>query len=64
MFNSAIKSNEKTSEEYIINVFSYMLRNITLDYMSEFPNYIFQNLHMHFANVIGRLRMMSKYIWS
>jgi len=68
VFNFAVKSNEKTFEEYIINVFSSMLRNTTLDwrhyYMLEFPNYLFQNLHRHFANVIGRLRMMNKYIWS
>jgi hypothetical protein len=28
VFNSAIKANAKSSEEYIINVFSYMLRDM------------------------------------
>ncbi len=46
MFNFVIKANAETSEEYIINVFSYMLRNTTLDYcqnyMSKFFDYIFK----------------------
>ncbi len=45
MFNSIVKANVKTSEEYIINVFSYTLRNTTSDwchnYMSKFSNYMF-----------------------
>jgi hypothetical protein len=31
VFNSAIKTNEETYEEYIINVFSYTLKNMTSD---------------------------------
>jgi hypothetical protein len=30
MFNSKVKANTKTSKEYIINAFNYMLRNTTL----------------------------------
>jgi hypothetical protein len=45
MFNSTVKANVKTYEEYIINAFSYMLKNTILywchNYMSKFPNYIF-----------------------
>jgi len=48
MFNSVVKANVKTFEEYIINVFSYTLRNTTLEwchnYMSKFPNYMFLEL--------------------
>jgi hypothetical protein len=42
MLNFVVKTNEKTFEEYIINVFSYTLRYTTLDwchdYMLEFPD--------------------------
>jgi hypothetical protein len=31
MFNYVVKTNVETSEKYIINVFSYMLRDTTLD---------------------------------
>jgi hypothetical protein len=31
VFNFVIKLNAETSEEYIINVFNYMLRDTTLD---------------------------------
>ncbi len=31
MFNSIMKANVGTSEEYIINVFSYTLRDILID---------------------------------
>jgi hypothetical protein len=48
VFNSIVKANAETSKKYIINVFSYTLRNITLyschDYISEFPNYYFLEL--------------------
>ncbi len=68
VFNYAIKTNAQTSEEYIINVFSYTLRNMTLDwhhnYMSKNFDCIFQSLHMHFANIIERFKMMSEYTWS
>jgi len=40
MFNSIVKTNVETSKEYIINVFSYMLRDMASDwchnYMSKF----------------------------
>jgi hypothetical protein len=43
-----MKANVETSEEYIINVFSYMLRNIALNwchnYMSKFLDYTFSKL--------------------
>jgi hypothetical protein len=48
LFNSIVKANVKTFEEYIINAFSYTLRDTTSNwchnYMSEFPNYIFSEL--------------------
>jgi len=48
MFNSIVKVNAKTFEEYIINAFNYTLRDTTLDwchnYMSEFPDHIFSKL--------------------
>jgi len=31
VFNSIVKKNAKTSEKYIVNVFSYMLRDTTSD---------------------------------
>jgi hypothetical protein len=48
MFNFVVNVNAKTSEEYIINVFSYMLRDVASDmchnYMSESPDCIFSKL--------------------
>jgi hypothetical protein len=48
MFNYVVKENVKTFEEYIINVFSYTLRDTTSDlchnYMSKFPDHIFSEL--------------------
>jgi hypothetical protein len=48
VFNSPIKVNVETSEKYIINVFSYMLRDIASDwchnYMLEFLDCIFSKL--------------------
>jgi hypothetical protein len=45
VFNFVLKANAESFEEYIINVFSYMLKDTTLDwchnYMSKFPDYIF-----------------------
>jgi hypothetical protein len=45
VFNYVVQANAKTFEEYIINVFNYMLRNTALDwchnYMLKFPTYIF-----------------------
>ncbi len=53
MLNSIIKTNVEPFEEYIINAFSYMLRDTTSDlchnYMSEFPNYIFSELTHEFC---------------
>jgi hypothetical protein len=65
VFNFVIKTNVETSKKYIINVFNYMLRDTTSSwchiYMSE---YFFRSLPKHFANIIRRLKMMSKYTWS
>ncbi len=48
MFNYARKANAETSKEYIINAFSYMLRNTTSNwchnYMLKFPSYNFSKL--------------------
>jgi hypothetical protein len=45
MFDFVIKQNAKTSEKYIINAFSYMLKdmgsNWCHNYMSKFLIYIF-----------------------
>jgi endonuclease IV len=53
MFNSTLKANAKTFEEYIINVFNYMLRDMTLDwchnYMSKYPDCIFLELTQAFC---------------
>jgi hypothetical protein len=63
-----VKVNAKTSKEYIINAFSYMLRDTTSNwchnYMSNFMIIFFWSLHRHFANVILRFGMMSKHTWS
>jgi len=52
MFNFTIKANAKTFEKYIINSFSYMVRDMTLNwcynYMSEFFNYTVLNLTQAF----------------
>ncbi len=45
VFNFVEKINTKTSKEYIINVFNYMLKNTSSNwchnYISKFPYYIF-----------------------
>jgi hypothetical protein len=45
VFNFVMKANAKSFEKYIINAFSYMLKDTTLDwchnYMSKFPDCIF-----------------------
>jgi hypothetical protein len=68
VFNSTIKANIETSKEYIINVFNYTLKDMTSDwchnYSQNFLIVFFRSLCKHFANVIRRLRMMSKYTWS
>jgi hypothetical protein len=54
MFNFVVKANVETFKEYIINVFSYMLRDMTSDwchnYMLEFPNCTFSELTQAFCN--------------
>jgi hypothetical protein len=48
VFNFVVKANAKTFEEYIINMFSYTLKDTASDwcykYMSKFPNCIFSKL--------------------
>jgi hypothetical protein len=48
VFNFVVKANVETSEEYIINVFSYTQKDTTSywchNYMLEFPNCTFSNL--------------------
>ncbi len=48
VFNTTIKTIGETYEEYIINAFSYTLKNMALNwynnYMLEFPNYSFYEL--------------------
>jgi len=48
MFNSKVKANAYTFDKYGINVFSYMLRDMALDwchnYMSKFLDCIFLEL--------------------
>ncbi len=53
VFNSIVKANVKAFEEYIINAFSYMLRDKTSNwchnYMSKFPNCTFLELRQAFC---------------
>ncbi len=53
MFNFVVKVNAETSEEYVINVFNYMLRDMASNwchnYMLEFPNYTFLQLTQAFC---------------
>jgi len=48
MFNFVVKANVKTFEEYIVNAFSYMLKDTTSDWchnnMLEFLYYTFLEL--------------------
>jgi hypothetical protein len=68
MFNSIIKTNAETSKEYVINAFSYKLRDTSLTTAiitcQDFLIVLFQNLLKNFANVIERFKMTSKYTWS
>jgi hypothetical protein len=52
MFNFTIKENAKTSQEYTINVFSYMVKDMALNWchnnMLKFPNCTFSNLTQAF----------------
>jgi len=45
MFNSVVKTNVDTFDEYIINAFNYMQKDITMEwchnYMSKFLDCIF-----------------------
>jgi hypothetical protein len=53
VFNFVVKANAKTFEEYIINAFNNMLKDIALDwchnYMSKFPDYNFLELTQAFC---------------
>jgi hypothetical protein len=55
MFNFAVKANPNTFLNHIINVFNYMLRDITLDwchnYMSKFLNCTFLELTHAFCKL-------------
>jgi hypothetical protein len=68
VFNYVVKANVETFEKYIINAFSYMLRNTASNwchnYMSKFPNCTFWSLLRHFASIIEKFKMTSKYTWS
>jgi hypothetical protein len=65
MFNFAMKVNGKTSREYIINAFRYMLRDITSywchNYMLKFLDCIFFNSYKHFVSIIETFRMTNRY---
>jgi hypothetical protein len=54
-------ANAKTFEEYIINVFSYTLKDMASNwchnYMMEFLDYIFHTLHKHLVNIMGRCKL-------
>jgi hypothetical protein len=68
MFNFVVKVNVETFEKFIINAFNYTLKDMISDwchnYMLKFPDYCFLELHMQFANVIKKFRMLNKYTWS
>jgi hypothetical protein len=68
VFNFVVKVNIEAFKKYIINAFSYTLRDRASDwchnYMSEFFTILFGSLFKHFANVIRSLKMTSKYTWS
>jgi hypothetical protein len=53
VFNSIVKTNVETSKEFIINAFSYTLRDITSNwchnYMSEFSDNTFSELTQAFC---------------
>ncbi len=53
VFNYRVKTNVENSEKYIINAFSYMLKDTTLDwchnYMSKFPDCIFSKFTQAFC---------------
>lgn len=65
MFNFAMKVNGKTSGEYIINAFRYMLRDTTSYWchnnMLKKFNCIFKNSYKHFVSIIETFRMMNRY---
>jgi len=53
VLNFIVKANAETFEEYVINVFKYMLRNTTSNkchnYMLKFPNYVLSELTQAFC---------------
>ncbi len=53
LFSFVVKINVKISEEYIVNTFSYMVRDTASkwcrNYMSKFPNYSFSELTQAFC---------------
>jgi hypothetical protein len=65
MFNFAMKVNGKTSREYIINAFRYMLKDTTSywchNYMLKFLDYIFFNAYKYFVSIIETFRMTNTY---
>jgi hypothetical protein len=60
VFNSIVKANAETFEEYIINAFIYTLKDMTLDwchnYMLEFPNCIFSKLTQTFYKCYQKIQ--------
>jgi hypothetical protein len=67
VFYAIIRKNGETFKEYIINVFSYTLKEMASNwchnYMSKFLACTFLSSHKGFINVIGRLRMMNIFTW-
>jgi hypothetical protein len=59
VFNSIVKVNVKTFKKYIINEFSYTLKNKTLNwchnYMLKYPNCIFLELTHAFCKCHGKI---------
>jgi hypothetical protein len=66
VFHVVIRTNGETSKEYIINAFSYTLKEIASywchNYMSKFHNNNFMNRHKCFANIITRGIMTNIFI--
>jgi len=68
MFNLVVKANAKTSKSILsmLLVICLEIRHRTgaIITCQNFLTIFFWSLHKHFANVIEKLRMTSKYIWS
>jgi hypothetical protein len=68
VFNFVIKANAKTSKEYIVNAFSYTLRDTALDwchnYMLEFLDCTFLELTQAFCKHHRKIHNDNKYTWS